>query len=154
MNAGLYGLPDGRGGNTLATADMFSPGFYAKDRIVISPVSFQFYVKRASGTTTADPSADTAVNWSPIGATGIKSIQRGVIALSGTSQTATISSVDVNKTALRWLGFDTNAGGYPTTTSGSDVARINLTNSTTITASRGTSVGSTLNVSWEIEERW
>ncbi len=152
MNAGLYGIPDGRGGNTLATADMFSPGFYAKDRIVISPVSFQFYVKRVAGTTTADPSADTAVNWAPIGATGIKSIQRGVITFAGTSGTATLSpAMDPNKTRLSLLGNTNNIGANPVL--GEDEVHIRITNSTTVTATK-IGIINTVAVSWEALEVW
>ena len=78
----------------------------------------------------------------------IKSIQRGSITLTSNSETATIASVDTSKTELRFLGN--------TLTNVSDnthVARIQLTNSTSITASRtySSSSYSTI-VSWELTE--
>lgn len=67
--------------------------------------------------------------------TRIKSIQRGSISISGvaTSVTATIGAVVTAKTELRFLGATSKTGG------GSVEAvdmRIELTNSTTITATR------------------
>jgi hypothetical protein len=75
--------------------------------------------------------------------TGIKSIQRGVISGSSNSTfTATISSVNTSKTELRFLGVTSNMSGA--------YARIELTNSTTITATIFT--GSTAVVNWELTE--
>jgi hypothetical protein len=84
---------------------------------------------------------------------GIKSIQRGVINIPTTtgSATATISSVTTGKSELRLLGqrIDTAAStavvvqSFPT---------IELTNATTITATRGAAAVSVVNVSWELTE--
>ncbi len=63
----------------------------------------------------------------------INSIQYGTITVTGTSGggTATITAVNVAKTALIWLGTDTGASNV------SDGSfNITLTNSTTVTASR------------------
>lgn len=82
---------------------------------------------------------------------GTKSIQRGVISLSGvTSNTATLSpSVDTSKTRLRFLGSTASSGA----TVGSVQAQLVLTNGTTVTATRDGSAG-IVTVSWEIEESY
>ena len=78
----------------------------------------------------------------------IKSIQRGTISISGaTSNTATISSVDTTKSVLRHLGQSTSSSSYTDRA----LARIYLTNGTTITADRGSSTNSTT-VSYEVVE--
>ena len=73
---------------------------------------------------------NTLMGWM---ASPIKSIQRSTVNLSGggTSATATISTVNVAKTMINYLGFSTNAAAsdapsvfYP---------RISLTNGTTVT---------------------
>lgn len=79
--------------------------------------------------------------------TAIKSIQRGTIAITSTNQTntATITSVDTAKSILIHLGQ--KSGGSDS----SQVAYLELTDATTVTASReGTS--STLTVSYEVVE--
>lgn len=69
----------------------------------------------------------------------IKSIQRGTIAISsGTSNTATVTSVDTSKSILMHLGQ------YSTQTGIDNVlTALALTNATTITATRGASTGTT-----------
>lgn len=75
----------------------------------------------------------------------LKSIQRGVISMVGAySGTATITAVDTSKTELRLLGVSN-------TTALADLARVVLTNATTITANRGSTSG-TSEVSWELTE--
>lgn len=75
----------------------------------------------------------------------LKSIQRGVISMVGAySGTATITAVDTSKTELRLLGVSN-------TTVIADLARVVLTNATTITATRGSNSG-TSEVSWELTE--
>lgn len=75
----------------------------------------------------------------------LKSIQRGVISMVGAySGTATITAVDTSKTELRLLGVSN-------TTVLADLARVVLTNATTITATRGSTSG-TSEVSWELTE--
>lgn len=70
---------------------------------------------------------------------GIKSIQRGVASpTGGTPLAVTITAVNTAKTELRLLG------------SASTNAYIQLTNSTTITVTSG----STQSVSWELTERY
>ena len=76
----------------------------------------------------------------------INSIQRGTIAVANgtSSNTATITSVDVTKSELRVLGQGMSGGG------GND-GYIVLTNATTITATRATTAGITT-ISWELTE--
>ena len=79
----------------------------------------------------------------------IKSIQRGtiVITYSATSNTATISAVDTSKSVLINLGIDlpVNANGY-------FHGRLELTNSTTVTA-RGYAANTfPLTVGYEVVE--
>jgi len=86
------------------------------------------------------------VNRSPI-----KSIQRGTITISSgaVSNTATISSVTTSKTQLNFLGSSTTAdlSLYLAFT------RVTLTNSTTVTATRGGAGGhDTTTVSYEVIE--
>ena len=76
----------------------------------------------------------------------IKSIQRGVILLDETtSNTATITSVDVDKSVVLFGGtfMDQNAGSM--------MAYLVLTNSTTVTLLRFTNYESTT-VSWQVIE--
>ncbi|HVR50582.1 MAG TPA: hypothetical protein VMS38_12650 [Pseudorhodoferax sp.] len=78
---------------------------------------------------------------------GIKSIQRGAITIAASSpqQTATISAVTLAKAELRFLGCSNSAG------EAGAIARIGLTNATTITATRGNLGGETI-TSWELTE--
>lgn len=80
---------------------------------------------------------------------GIKSIQRGTIALTGAaSNTATLSpAVDTTKTELRFLGFTTNVAGALN----ESMCKVVLTNSTTVTATKD-SASNNASVSWEITE--
>jgi hypothetical protein len=64
---------------------------------------------------------------------GIKSIQRGAIAVTGTT-IATITAVNTAKTILNFCGC--TAGRSTTYTGITDMARIQLTSSTQITATR------------------
>jgi hypothetical protein len=92
----------------------------------------------------------------------IKSIQRGVISLSTTSGTATITAVDTTKSILYNLGVVDNGAYRDSAGTGSgSVLQIGLqlTNSTTITASVGsafftgfTSVVAYGSVSWQLVE--
>lgn len=87
------------------------------------------------------------------GGGGIKSIQRGAISIVGgpavNSATATITAVNPAKTELRLLGF--NGPNDPATAVG---CRVELTNSTTVTAHRSSSspYSCTHNVNWELTE--
>jgi hypothetical protein len=67
----------------------------------------------------------------------IRTIQRGTITMTGTNTTgtATISAVDTAKSSLRNLGFSTNTVITPATDY--DGVRLALTNTTTVTATRG-----------------
>lgn len=83
----------------------------------------------------------------------VKSVQSGTIAIAAASasNTATITSVDVNNAVLLFLGFTvTNAF----TRQDVSIARLALTNATTITATRGLAAasGETITVSYMIVE--
>ena len=85
----------------------------------------------------------------------IRSIQRGTITLANgqLTNTATITTVDPSNTRLVYLGNDcTDVGGGGTGASPCQV-RIDLTNATTITATRTDSVDADI-VSYEAVEYW
>lgn len=124
---------------------------YAIADVVRSPTDHQRYVRIVAGSGTTDPASDTT-NWRPDGGRAIKSIQRGVITLSGTgnSATATISAVNTAKTELRFLGVTSLSGGAIIN---EGMVHIALTNSTTITSTRLFSGNSnTAAASWELTE--
>jgi hypothetical protein len=66
----------------------------------------------------------------------IKSIQRGLI--SGGSSTATITSVDITKSELEIIGIQGDNSNFAGTVS---VARLVLTNATTVTSTAGGAAG-------------
>jgi hypothetical protein len=79
-----------------------------------------------------------------------KTVLRGAIVIlaAGTSQTATIPSIDTTKGDLRLLGARSGGGGGMTST---DWPTLDLTNSTTITATRqGAASGQSVVISWEM----
>ncbi len=76
----------------------------------------------------------------------IKSIQRGVIELTGTSNTATINSVDTSNVILLHLGNASSITDLENVT-----VRLALTNSTTVTGVRGDGNG-VAHVSFEVIE--
>lgn len=83
-------------------------------------------------------------------ASGIKSVQRGLITISSSNYTATatISSVNTGKTFMTWLGSIGSASVDPFA---ANMARVELTDSTTVTATRGINTGSAT-VSYEVVE--
>ena len=123
---------------------------YTIGQVVRDPADWYFrYVRVAGGAGTTNPINDPG-NWRPDGARPIKSIQRGIITIpNGTSTaTATISAVNTAKSELRFLGSTGANGGSPT---GFVTSRIQLTNSTTLTAeSTAFAYGHAL--SWELTE--
>lgn len=106
---------------------------YKQGAIVLSPAgNYQAYVRiTAAGSGATDPSSDTT-NYRPFGARAIRSIQRGTITgtTGASSATATITAVDITKSELTYLG------GMGVSQSGTlaFIARLSLTNSTTVTA--------------------
>lgn len=124
---------------------------YAQGKVARSSVDHQLYTRIVAGAGTTDPSSD-ATNWRPEGMRAIRSIQRGTITVSGTgtSATATISSVNTGKTELRFLGVTSVLEG---TYLNEGMVYVALTNSTTITAARQYGGNSnTAVVSWELTE--
>lgn len=99
---------------------------------------------------TSQPSSAFVTNW--MSRRAIRSIQRGTIALAAPAltNTATITSVDVNNSRLMYLGTITNADGPD----GEAFARVALTNATTITATRGMVDTGDATVSYELIEYW
>ena len=81
---------------------------------------------------------------------GVKSVQRGTITILSSVNigTATISSVNVNKTMINFLGLTENT----IVSSNNYLARIELTNATTVTATRVSAGGGTTIVSYEVIE--
>ena len=121
---------------------------YALGKTVRSPTDHQRYVRVVGGAGTTNPINDLG-NWRPDGARPIKSTQRGVISIPNGSATATatISAVITSKTQLRTMGGSgLNSGGYLI------VPRVELTNSTTITAVCSFVVAGNAQVGWELTE--
>lgn len=83
----------------------------------------------------------------------VKSIQRGTIAITGaTTGTLTITAVNTSNARIRFLGCSANLNVVDGT---KYFARIDLTNSTTITATVNASPGAnTLTVGVEVTEYW
>lgn len=81
----------------------------------------------------------------------LKSIQRGAISFSAggsdTTLTATISEVTTSKSKCRKMGQSASADNFH---SGS--VRVELTNSTTVTATRGSGSANGVIVGYEVEE--
>jgi len=132
-----------------------SGGTYAQGDVVRSPDNHQLYVRIVAGAGTTDPASDTT-NWRADGKTAIKYRATGVITITGnySTGTATISSVNTGKVRLFNLGSE--GYGYVDVGSGANPYamnhRLELTNSTTITAYRNTSNTATTKVGWALEE--
>lgn len=121
---------------------------YKAGKVVWSPSDFQYFMAKVNHTSATDPASDTT-NWRPTGDRAIKSIQRGVITISGGSGTATITTVVPAKTELRYLGMKTSSAADMTVS----LMHLVLTNSTTITATTNSAGGFPV-VSWELTERY
>ncbi len=88
-------------------------------------------------------------NLSQFSTGAIKSIQRGTTAItaSNLTGTSTITAVDMAKSELRVLGWSADSDDVRVS------PRLSLTNTTTLTATRGGhGQGSTTTVSWELTE--
>ena len=118
---------------------------YALGKTVRSPIDHQRYVRVVAGAGTTDPAND-ATNWRPDGGRAIKSIQRGDAQIGANlSLTVTISAVNTSKSVLHFLGTTTESSVV------TPLARVALTNSTTITIVKGES-SSNSNLSWQLVE--
>lgn len=81
----------------------------------------------------------------------IRSIQRGMIDLGGaTSATATVTAVSLLNSRLRFLSVDNNWNSGPQLQY--EMPRLELTNETTITATRFAVGGLVARVNWELTE--
>lgn len=70
--------------------------------------------------------------------TVVKSTQQGTATFAASvTVTSTITAVDINKTQLTLMGFSTGTSGGSTYEPIRDLCRITLTNSTTVTGTRG-----------------
>lgn len=83
--------------------------------------------------------------------TVVKSIQSGTIAMANTdtSKTATITSVNTAKSMITLTGLSSTQGN--TTYPHARMARVTLTNATTVTADRGSGVDD-LTVGYQVVE--
>jgi hypothetical protein len=98
---------------------------------------------------TGSPLSSALARWTQ--PSGVKSVQRNTITITGaTSNTATITSVDVSNARLRWLSETIS---NTADTGIKSLVRLALTNATTVTATVNTSPGadSTI-VSFEVIE--
>lgn len=122
---------------------------YKQGAVVLSPAdNNQAYVRiGATGAGATDPASDTT-NYRPFGGRAIKSIQRGEITITTgqPSGTATISSVITAKAVLTALG------GIGFVGTNSDVARLSLTNATTVTATIRGNAGSNCLFGYQVVE--
>lgn len=125
-----------------------SGGSYTIGQQVISPTDYCAYVRKTNGTGATDPASDST-NWQPIGARAIRSIQRITITIpvAFNSNTGAISSVTTAKSKITLLGV--NGTGV----NGIGPARVELTNSTTVTA-YGYDTGTGLTVGAQVEETY
>lgn len=76
----------------------------------------------------------------------IKSMQYGTVSGFGTSETATINAVNVNKAAVHFLGWNASGTTY-------NPGKVTLTNSTTVTGTFGAAAGgATLTINFVVVE--
>ena len=101
--------------------------------------------------TTGSPFSSRVAQWTQPGI--IKAIQRGTITLANgqLTNTATITTVVPANTRLAYLGNDTANNGAGGTGASDCVVRIDLTNATTVTATRLSSTDADI-VSYEVIE--
>lgn len=122
---------------------------YTIGTVLLSPAdNYQQYVRITNGAGTTDPASD-ATNYRPFGARAIKSIQRGVISMSSASSaSATVTAVNPSRAELTLLGVTTTDN---TVSQDRWLCRLELTNSTTVSAVKIPAVG-TYNVAWQLVE--
>ena len=86
------------------------------------------------------------------GGGGIKSVQRGVITFDSSNKTATatISAVDTSKAFVLWGGAINGSSNIGSSSPGFWVARVDLTNATTVTATKWWAYEST--ISYQVVE--
>lgn len=125
-----------------------SGGSYTIGQQTVSPADLCVYVRKTNGAGATDPASDST-NWQPIGARAIRSIQRItiVITAAANSNTGAISSVATAKSKITLLGVS----GYGV--NGLGAARVELTNSTTVTA-YGYETGAAITIGAQVEETY
>lgn len=129
---------------------------YVRERVARSPANDQIYVRIVTGAGTTDPASDTT-NWKAEGRTGIKYRASGVITLSGSASTGTATISTVNTGKVRIFNLGSEGYGYADFGPGNSpfamTHRLELTNSTTITAYRNIAGNATTTkVGWTLEE--
>jgi hypothetical protein len=84
----------------------------------------------------------------------VKSLQRGTATFgsSATTVTATISAVDLTKAIVRISGIWTNNSGSTSYSAGKSLAKVVLTNATTVTITIGVASAYAPTVQWEVVE--
>lgn len=101
-------------------------------------------------TLTGSPISALLARWTQPGI--VKNIQAGTIDLNGvTSNTATITSVDVSNALIFHSGF-TSAGGGGSNTQSTIYTRVALTNATTVTATVGAGIAAATPVAYVVIE--
>lgn len=144
------------GGITFGTGGgpQILPGSGAPESSVTAPPG-SIYL-RTNGTVYRKASGTGNTGWGAVGGMTINSIQRGSIAM-GTgdlSKTATITAVVTANSILSLLGQESPAdpGGGAGSFVGAVTARLALTNTTTITATRGVTDSVTLTIGYQVVE--
>lgn len=125
-----------------------SGGSYTIGQQTVSPADLCVYVRKTNGAGATDPASDTT-NWQPSGARARKSLQRITISVTAgfSSNTGTISAVNTAKTTIKLLGGNNSANDK----AGNN--RVELTNSTTVTAYAYDTINNTT-IGVEIEETY
>lgn len=125
-----------------------SGGSYTIGQQTVSPADLCVYVRKTNGAGATDPASDTT-NWQSIGARAIRSIQRITIAITAAanSNTGAISSVTTAKSKITLLGVSGSG------VNGIGAARVELTNSTTVTA-YGYETGAAITIGAQVEETY
>ena len=87
----------------------------------------------------------------------VRSVQYGTITAAGSSNTATITSVNTAKSVVNFLGMTNGVTDTPGGTSiaiGAFYGRLTLTNATTVTCARGNGTDATCIMSFVVVEYW
>ncbi len=131
--------------NALAGAHDIYFGSGSPESAVVAGIG-SLYRDITNGLTWEKRTGTGNTGWKRVGM-AIKSLQRGTITITGTTATATITTVDPAKSELRHTGSSSSGGAdHP-----GMLGYLTLTNATTITATRGGGTG-TLVIGFELTE--
>jgi hypothetical protein len=128
------------------TPKKWAAGNYNEGTVVWSPSDYQYYMRKTTGASATDPASDLG-NWQPTGDRAIKSIQRG--SAGGSTQTVTISAVNVNKSSCFVNGYAKNSSGIVDC-----VIAGYLANATSITTNTNSGLNGGGSWFWEVIERY